>query len=95
MNWVRFVIHGAGSQRLPGTGAASRIRSRFGACMDAFSRRGGCQRVSFEPERAKRPILGKAQMVRVGRGAATDQTRLLDDEPHVFAVAYPPWLGMR
>ena len=43
---------------------------------------------------AKPPILGKAQMMRIGWRAAADQTGLLDDEPHVFAVAYPPWLGM-
>ena len=43
---------------------------------------------------AKRPILGKTQMMRIGWRAAADQTGLLDDEPHVFAVAYPAWLGM-
>jgi hypothetical protein len=44
---------------------------------------------------AKRPILSKAQMMRIGWGPAADQTRLRNDEPHVLAVAYPPWLGMR
>ena len=43
---------------------------------------------------AKRPILGKAQMMRIGRRAAADQTWLLGHEPHVFAVAYPAWFGM-
>ena len=43
---------------------------------------------------AKRPILGKAQMMSIGWRAAADQTGLLDDEPHMIAVAYPPWFGM-
>jgi hypothetical protein len=43
---------------------------------------------------AKRPILGKAQMMRVGRRAGADQTGLRGDEPHVFAVTYPTRLGM-
>ena len=114
---------------------ADRIRSRFGACVDAFSPWGGRQRMGLKPKRpgcsrrigtgllppcrfvtaamdfamvsaaewhgefvahlaAKRPILGKAQMVRIGWRAAADQTGLLDDEPHVFAVAYPSLLGM-
>jgi hypothetical protein len=43
---------------------------------------------------AKRPVLGKAQMMRIGGGAATYQTGLLDHEPHMLTVAYPAWLGM-
>jgi len=43
---------------------------------------------------AKRPMLSKAQMMRIGRRSTAYQTGLLDDKPHVLAVAYPAWLGM-
>ena len=43
---------------------------------------------------AQCPILGKAQMMSIGWRAAADQTGLLDDEPDMFAVAYPTRLGM-
>src|ERR1051326_8485307 len=39
--------------------------------------------------------LGKAQMMRIGRHAATDQTRLLGNEPDVLAIANTPRLGKR
>jgi hypothetical protein len=42
----------------------------------------------------KRPILGEAQMMRIGWGAAANQTGLLDNEPHVFSVADSPRFGM-
>ena len=43
---------------------------------------------------AKRRMLGKAQMMRIGGYAAANEAGLLDDEPHVLAVANPAWLGM-
>ena len=43
---------------------------------------------------AKRPMLGKAQMMRIGGCAAANEAGLLDDEPNVLTVAYPAWLGM-
>ena len=43
---------------------------------------------------AKRPWLSKAQMVRIRGRAAANQTGLLDDEPHVLAVANSARFGM-
>ena len=43
---------------------------------------------------AKRPVLGKAQMMGIGWRAAANQTRLLGDKPDVLAVADPVRLGM-
>ena len=40
------------------------------------------------------PVLARAQMMGIGGLAATNQTRLLGDKPHVLAVTNPPWLGM-
>jgi hypothetical protein len=43
---------------------------------------------------AKRSVLGRAQMMRVGGCAAAYQAGLLDDESNVLTVAYPAWLGV-
>ena len=43
---------------------------------------------------AKRPALGKAQVMGVGRFAATDQTSLLCHKAHMVAIADAPRLGM-
>ena len=43
---------------------------------------------------AERPWLGKAQMVRIGGRATANQTGLLDDEPHVLAIANSARFGM-
>ena len=43
---------------------------------------------------AKRSMLGEAQMMGIGRPAATNQTGLLGDKPDVVAVANPARLGM-
>ena len=43
---------------------------------------------------AKRPALGKAQVMSVGRFAAADQTSLLRDKAHMVAIADAPRLGM-
>ena len=42
----------------------------------------------------ERPWLGKAKMVRVGGRTTANQTGLLDDEPHVLAVAKSARFGM-
>jgi hypothetical protein len=44
---------------------------------------------------AKRSMLGEAQMMGIGRPAATNQTGLLGDKSDVLAVANPARLGMR
>ena len=42
----------------------------------------------------ERPWLGKAKMVRVGGRTTANQAGLLDDEPHVLAVAQSARFGM-
>ena len=42
----------------------------------------------------ERPWLGKAKMVRVGWHTTANQAGLLDDEPHVLAVAQSARFGM-
>ena len=39
-------------------------------------------------------VLGKAQMMRVGRQPAANEARLLGHQTDVFAVANPAWLGV-
>ena len=44
---------------------------------------------------AKRPMLRKAHMMRIGRRATANQTGLFRDEPHMLAIANSARFGVR